>query len=217
MDLNTLAAKGHLARGFDPSRPVADQTVDQILEFLRSTPSSVSVQPWRALVLRTPESRQRLADHLGIDFEGNIRKIRTASHVLIISTLTDLSDETLNLRFAREEADGRFPDAGVNAAWQAMVREFVQERRYDHKDLPHWMEKQTYLAVGMTMMAAAAVGVDAAPLEGFNARTVDTEFGIRGTGYTTTLILALGYRDTSLTVAGAKSRLRRDELFAFVD
>ncbi|MFD9735210.1 nitroreductase family protein [Umezawaea sp. NPDC059074] len=217
MDLIKLTTEGHLARRFDLSRTVPDETVEQILEFLRSTPSSVSVQPWHALVLRTAEARQRLADHLGIDFEGNVKKVLTASHVLIISTLTDLTDETLDSRFAREEEDGRFPDAAVNAGWQAMVRDFVDQRRYDNKDVQHWMEKQTYLAVGMTMMAAASLGVDAAPLEGFNPRSVDTEFGIRDSGYTTTLILSLGYRDTTVTAAGAKSRLRRDELFTLVD
>ncbi|GAA0523144.1 hypothetical protein ACFV27_06795 [Streptomyces antimycoticus] len=46
-----------------------------------------------------------------------------------------------------------------------MTRNFLNLRNYGYKDLNHWMEKQTYLAVGLTMMAAAELGNEATPLE----------------------------------------------------
>ena len=43
------------------------------------------------------------------------------------------------------------------------------------------------------MMAAAELGVDATPLEGFDPTSVDKAFKIRETGHSTTVLLALGY------------------------
>ena len=77
-------------------------------------------------------------------------------------------------------------------------------------------EKQTYMAVGMTMMAAAELGVDATPLEGFDPTSVDKAFKIRETGHTTTVLLALGYPDTTKVYANQISRFDADQLFTFV-
>ncbi|MEE4587265.1 hypothetical protein ABZ817_27410 [Streptomyces antimycoticus] len=46
-----------------------------------------------------------------------------------------------------------------------MTRNSLNLRNYGYKDLNHWMEKQTYLAVGLTMMSAAELGIEATPLE----------------------------------------------------
>ena len=77
------------------------------------------------------------------------------------------------------------------------------------------MEKQTYMALGMTMMAAAELGVDATPLEGFDRATVDEAFNLRETGYTTTVLLALGYPDPAKVYTTPISRFHADRLFTF--
>ncbi|GAA2355198.1 hypothetical protein [Streptomyces violaceusniger] len=69
-----------------------------------------------------------------------------------------------------------------------MTRDFLNLRNYGYKDLNHWMEKQTYLAVGLTLMAVAELGVEATPLEGFDPISVDKAFKIRETGHSTTLL-----------------------------
>ena len=116
----------------------------------------------------------------------------------------------------KEDADGRFPDPAKRALWQSMTRDFLNLRNYSYKDLDHWMEKQTYMALGMTMMAAAELGVDATPLEGFDPTSVDKAFEIRETGHTTTVLLALGYPDPAKVYTTPISRFEADQLFTFV-
>jgi nitroreductase/dihydropteridine reductase len=77
------------------------------------------------------------------------------------------------------------------------------------------MEKQTYLVLGLVMMAAAELGVEAMPLEGFDPVVVDQAFGIRATGYTTTVLLALGYPDPEKQYTTAISRFEPEQLFTF--
>jgi nitroreductase/dihydropteridine reductase len=78
------------------------------------------------------------------------------------------------------------------------------------------MEKQTYMAVGLTMMAAAELGVDATPLEGFDSTSVDKAFKIRETGHSTTVLLALGYPDPERVYTSPISRFDADQLFTLI-
>ncbi|MFC7656434.1 nitroreductase family protein [Pseudonocardia benzenivorans] len=54
MNLDALMNK-HLTRYFDPGRTIPEDTLQQLLRFLRSTPSSVNVQPNHFYVLATPK------------------------------------------------------------------------------------------------------------------------------------------------------------------
>jgi nitroreductase / dihydropteridine reductase len=214
MDLENLMHK-HLTRAFDSTRIIPEVTLERLLKFLRSVPSSVNVQPNHFYVLGTRGAKERLARNLGAFSAGNGPKVLSASHVIIFTTRANLPDSHIEEVFAKEVADGRFPDPQNNAMWEDMVRSFYDLRYYDYKDMVHWLEKQTYLALGLTMMAAAELGVDATPLEGFDPHAVDMEFKIRETGYTTTVLLALGYPDTDQVNKSVTSRLDPSRLFTF--
>ncbi|MGW0082129.1 nitroreductase family protein [Streptomyces sp. NPDC003393] len=215
MNLDKLMSK-HLTRYFDPSRTIPEETLQQLLRFLRSTPSSVNVQPNHFYVLATPEGKERLADNLGERFKDNAEKILNASHTIIMTTRADVPDSHLEAVFAKERADGRFPDLSKQERWEFMTRDFLGLRTYGYRDLHHWMEKQTYMAVGLTMMAAAELGVEATPLEGFDPAGVDKAFKIRETGHSTTVLLALGYPDPEKVYTNPISRFDAGQLFTFV-
>ncbi|HEY0692434.1 MAG TPA: nitroreductase family protein [Kribbella sp.] len=215
MDLDKLMSK-HLTRAFDPSKTIPEETLQQLLRFLRSAPTSTNIQPNHFYVLATAEGKERLVANLGERFQDNSEKILNASHTVILTTRADLPDSHVEEVFDKETADGRFPDPAKRALWQSMTRDFLNLRNYGYKDLNHWMEKQTYMALGMTMMAAAELGVDATPLEGFDPTSVDKAFKIRETGHTTTVLLALGYPDPAKAYSGPISRFEADRLFTFV-
>lgn len=215
MDLDRLMSK-HLTRYFDPTRTIPDQTLQQLLRFLRSAPTSTNIQPNHFYVLGTDDGKQRLATNLGERFQDNAEKILNASHTIILSTRADLTESHIEAVFAKERADGRFPNAAKHALWESMTRDFLNLRNYSYKDLNHWMEKQTYMAMGLTMMAAAELGFEAMPLEGFDPTSVDKAFKIRETGHTTTVLLALGYPDLEKQYSTPVSRFNADQLFTFV-
>ena len=215
MDLNKLMHK-HLSRYFDGSKTIPQYTVDQLLEFLRLAPTSTSIQPNHFIVLSTPEGKAKLAANLGERFADNGEKITNASHAIIMTTRADIPEEHLDTVFAKERADGRFPTLEKQENWERMTRDFVNLRKYTYKDAYHWMEKQTYMVLGLVMMAAAELGVEAMPLEGFDPIPIDQAFNIRETGYTTTVLLALGYPDPEKQYTTAISRLEADQLFTFV-
>jgi len=57
-----------------------------------------------------------------------------------------------------------------------------------------WMQKQVYIALGTLLQGAALLGIDACPIEGFDAAKLDAELGLRERGYTAVVLAALGYR-----------------------
>ncbi|MFF4596289.1 nitroreductase family protein [Amycolatopsis sp. NPDC001319] len=215
MNLDKLMSK-HLTRYFDPSKTVPEETLQQLLRFLRSTPTSTNIQPNHFYVVATPEGKERLAGNLGEQFEHNNEKILNASHVIILTTRADLPESHVEAVFSKERADGRFPDPVKQGLRESKSRDFLDLHIYRYKDLNHWMDKQAYMALGMTMMAAAELGVEAMPLEGFDPTSVDKAFMIRETGHTTTVLLALGYPDRAKVNNGPISRFEADQLFTFV-
>lgn len=214
MDLDKLMNK-HLSRYFDGSRTIPEEKIEQLLKFLRSAPTSTSIQPNHFIVLSTPEGKAKLAANLGERFADNGEKITNASHTIIMTTRADIPEAHLDAVFAKERADSRFSTLDKQENWERMTRDFVNLRKYTYKDAYHWMEKQTYMVLGLVMMAAAELGVEAMPLEGFDPVTVDKAFSIRETGFTTTVLLALGYPDLGKQYTTGISRFEPDQLFTF--
>lgn len=212
MDLDYLKTK-HLTRYFDPTRRIPDETIESFLGFLHTLPTSVNVQPNRFHVLETPEGKEKLVNALTGRFADNAGKVASASHAIIITTRTDLPEEHLKAVNAKEHDDLRFPDPKVQAGWEAGSRDFLRIQTERDGALNHWMEKQTYLVTGASMMAAHEFGFDATPFEGFEPKSIDDAFGISGTGFTTTLLLVMGYADETRAYKGPISRLDSDEVF----
>jgi nitroreductase/dihydropteridine reductase len=214
MDLDQIMNK-HLTRYFDGTKTIPEETIQQLLKFLRSAPTSTNIQPNHFIVLSTPQGKAKLAANLGERFADNGEKITNSSHTIIMTTRADIPAEHLDAVFGKEREDGRFPTVAKQENWEYMTRDFVNLRSYTYKDTYHWMEKQTYMVLGLLMMAAAELGVEAMPLEGFDPITVDKAFDIRKSGHTTTVLLALGYPDLNKQYTTAISRFEPDQLFTF--
>lgn len=45
---------------FDPQRPLAQETLEEIINLAVLAPSAFNLQPWRLLVAKTPEAKQRM-------------------------------------------------------------------------------------------------------------------------------------------------------------
>jgi nitroreductase/dihydropteridine reductase len=212
MDLDYLKTK-HLTRYFDATRRIPDETIDKFLGFLHTLPTSVNIQPNRFHVLETPEGKEKLVNALTGRFADNAGKVASASHAIVITTRADIPDEHLQAVYAKERADVRFPDPKVQAGWEAGTQDFLRIQTERDGVIKHWMEKQTYLVTGASMMAAHEFGFDATPFEGFDPKSIDDAFGISGTGFTTTLLLVMGYPDESRAYKGPISRLETEKIF----
>ncbi len=218
MDLVTMAASGHFTKAFQPEKKIPQSDIETLLAFMYSIPASVNVQPYHYIVISSEAGKQRIVKDMKGGAEMNIPKVRDTSHTIIFCTRLDVPEGHMQRIHELELQHGRFRPQDIER-WTEVADGFVAFRRNGLKDLFHWMEKQTYMALGMTLMAANMLDINVSPLEGFDKAAVDKEFGLTEKGFTSTVLLGLGYRDVphDFLVNLPKSRLPKNEIFEFID
>jgi nitroreductase/dihydropteridine reductase len=217
MSLVSLAKSRYTTKSYDATRKIPQASIDVLLDQLRHSPSSVNSQPWHFIIAADEQGKSRVAKGAQGGFAYNEAKILNASHVIVLCTRTEMPDEHLEAVVAQEDLDGRFHNAEAKVGQDKLRRGYVDLHRYDLKDVQHWMEKQTYLALGTLLLGAASLGLDATPMEGFDARKLDEELGLREQGFTSLVIVSLGYRsETDFNAKLPKSRLSTESVFTFL-
>ena len=217
MTLNDAVARRHTVKAFASGKSLPQEEIETLLNVLRNSPSSVNSQPWHFVVASTPEGREQIAQSTTGAFVYNGPKVLNASHVIALCMRTDLDDAHLQNVLAQEEQDGRFAKPEGKAGQDKSRRGYVDMHRYEQRDVPQWMEKQVYLALGGLLLGAAMLGIDATPMEGFDQRALDQALGLREKGFTSVVLVSLGYRsDEDFNAALPKSRLPREEIFTFI-
>ncbi|EIZ9534513.1 nitroreductase family protein, partial [Cronobacter sakazakii] len=74
-----------------------------------------------------------------------------------------------------------------------------------------WMTRQAYLALGFLLLGAAAMGLDATPIEGFHPEKMDEVLGLKEKGLCSVVVATIGYRsDADFNATLPKSRLDQD-------
>ncbi|QUN06552.1 oxygen-insensitive NAD(P)H nitroreductase [Shewanella yunxiaonensis] len=210
-DLATIVKRRYTSKALDPTKKIPEEKIDQLKTLLQYAPSSVNSQPWHFVIAATAEGKAKIAEATA-NYAFNTPKILNASHVVVLCTRNYISDEYLEHLVAQEQLDGRIPDDAAKQALQNGRKFFVNMHRYEAKDLQHWMEKQTYLALGTLLMGASVLEIGATPIEGFDATTLNSVLGLRDKGFTASVVVALGYSDaTDFNAKLPKSRLPQSE------
>jgi nitroreductase/dihydropteridine reductase len=210
-----LVQQRRSAKAFDPARRLSEEQVRQLETVLRYAPSSTNAQPWHVVVAGTEEGKRRIADTMAGSHAYNASKVMNASHVMVLCARQTLPDSYLEHLLDQEQADGRLANAEARSNQHRTRSHFINLHRFDRRDLQHWTDKQVYLALGFLLLGAAAMGVDACPIEGFDQGAVDAALGLRDKGVSSTVLVALGARsDADFNAALPKSRLPADEVIS---
>ena len=62
------------------------------------------------------------------------------------------------------------------------------------ENICHWTTKQTYIALGNMMTAAAIKGIDSCPIEGFEKENVEKVLNLDTSKYQLSVVVPFGYR-----------------------
>lgn len=213
MSLVSFARQRYTTKAYDATRQVDPAVVEQLLELLRLSPSSVNSQPWHFVVASTAEGKARLAKGAQGGFAYNQPKVLDASHVILICTQSELSEAHLNNVLVQEGDDGRFRDEAARTTQNNTRLSYVNLHR-ELGDTQHWMEKQAYIALGTLLLGAATLGIDATPMEGIDRESLDIELGLSERGLRSVVMVSLGYHAASdFNAALPKSRLSAERVF----
>jgi nitroreductase/dihydropteridine reductase len=214
MNISQYAKKRHASKAFDPSRKLPENIIAELRELIRFSPSSVNSQPWHFIVAASDEGKSRIAKAAENGYPYNVSKIRDASHVMVLCTRTALDDGHLATVLEQEDEDQRFINPAAKTAQHGSRQFYANLHRYDLKDAQHWMEKQLYLALGTLLLGAATLEIDTVPIEGFDARLLDEELGLRAKGLSSVVLVGLGYHSAEdFNAKLPKSRLPQESVF----
>lgn len=170
--LNTLFLEARTHNGWR-DKPVSDEQLRQIYDLMKWGPTSANCTPARIVFVKSPEAKEKL---LACMNPGNVGKTRAAPVTAIIGMDMEFYEKLP--RLFPHNPDARSWFAGNQAAIDSTAM------------------RNSSLQGGYFIMAARAIGLDCAPMSGFNADKVNEAF-FDGTSIKVNFVCSLGYGDTS--------------------
>ncbi len=177
----------YATKQFDASRKIAAADWNALEESLRLAPSSFGIQPWKFIVVESPELRAKLREA-----SWGQTQVTEASHLVVLAVKQAVDAAHLD-RFMADIAKTRGAAVESLAGYRKLVDGFVAAKAQAGQ-LEAWSSKQVYIAAGQFMASAAVIGVDTCPLEGIDPAKYDEALGLAGSGWATQMAIAAGYR-----------------------
>ncbi|WP_018998237.1 oxygen-insensitive NAD(P)H-dependent nitroreductase NfsB [Hirschia maritima] len=215
-DITYYAKKRHTTKAYDADKKIPAETVEKLKELLRFSPSSVNSQPWHFIMASSPEGKERVTAGTDEKYPFNSPSIRNASHVVVFASRLHADDAFLNQLLEQEDKDGRYPTPENKEQTKGGRAFFVGLNQTTPEAEANWLAKQTYLNLGQFLLGAAALGLDATPMEGVDTEALDKEFGLREKGFASLAVVTVGYHDTEIDYNASlpKSRLPYSEILS---
>jgi nitroreductase len=177
------------------------ETLETILEATRLAPSSFGLTPYNIIVVEDQATKLKLQPHF-----YNQPQIAESSAVIIFAAHTSITEKDVDI-YMQEIAEQRnMPVEGLKD-FSGYVKGAIAHQ--SQEQLQAWATKQTYIALGFALVAAATEHVDGTPMEGFDPAAVDAELGLAAHGLHATVALTLGYRDAANDYLSSAIKVRR--------
>jgi len=154
-------------RRYDPSAPVPEQDLRQILEAGRLAPSGINMQSWVFVVVRDPVLRQRLADEAML-LPANVQMCHEAPVLLVGCAKLNAADE-IGERL-QDLADAGLVDAGAIGDLARRYRGSFN--RMPESDRREYMVLNLTIAVTQMVLQATELGYGTCWLKGFSEKRV---------------------------------------------
>jgi nitroreductase len=195
----------YATKKFDPARKIAPDLWAKLEQAVILSPSSYGLQPWKFIVVTDPEVRKRLHP-----VSWNQPQILDASHLVVFAAKNPPTPADIERHVART-AQVRGTDPGALDGFRQMMLGSLS--RMTEAQAHAWATRQTYIALGVFLSAAAMMGVDACPMEGFQPDKYDEILGLKTKGLGAVVIATAGYRSPDDPAGKAvKSRFDVDEV-----
>ncbi|RXI39493.1 NAD(P)H-dependent oxidoreductase [Malaciobacter mytili] len=196
----------HACKVFDDTKKIPAEELNFILEVGRKSPSSFGMEPWKFVVIQNQEMKEKIRPVC-----WNQPQITTCSDlVIILARIEDVKVEsgTPLKRFARRPMPQEKKDFYIQLYANHLKDTFISD-----ENIYSWTARQCYIAIGNMMTAAASIGIDSCPIEGFEKENLEEILQLDTTKYQVAMVLPLGYR---INEQSEQLRLSFDEVVEFI-
>ncbi len=176
----------YATKKYDPSRSVPPDVISRIVEAVRLAPTSSGLQPFELFVVQSPEIRAKIRVAA-----WDQAQITDCSHLLVFAAWEDITAERVNMMFdLTNEVRGFKNEGWENYRQKLLGIVSAQGAEGNHQAAA----RQSYIGLGVAVVAAAFEQVDSTPMEGFDPAVVDEILDLRSKRLRSVVMLAIGYR-----------------------
>ncbi|KGI84829.1 MULTISPECIES: nitroreductase family protein [unclassified Exiguobacterium] len=171
-------------RVYDENVKISQLEMLQMIEEATTAPSSVNMQPWRFVVVESPEAKEALKPLIRF----NVRQNDTsAAMVLIFGDMEcyELGEEI----YDQAVAEGKMPQEVRDQQLGAILPYYKNLSTQEMNDI---VKIDSSLAAMQFMLVARAHGYDTNPIGGFEKDQLAEAFGLDKDRYVPVMILSVG-------------------------
>ena len=196
----------HACKEFDETKKINDEEMHYILEAGRTSPSSFGMEAWKFLVITNEEVKAALRP-----FCWDQVQVTSCSHLVIVLAGIDnvkVESGMPKQRFSRRDMPQESLDFYMN-----IYASHLEKTLSSDENIYAWTAKQSYIALGNMMTAAAFIGIDSCPIEGFEKENLEKALDLDTSKYQVAVVVPFGYR---LNEQPTQLRVPFDEVVEFI-
>lgn len=196
----------YATKKFDNTKKVSDADLNFLKEAIRLSSSSYGLQPYKVLIIENPEIREQLRP-----VAWGQSQITDASHLFVFANITNIGDNEIDSYIKNVGEIREIPVENLEG-YANFMKSKISTLPTESKSI--WTSKQTYLALGNLLNAAAELKIDVTPMEGFEPEAFNEILGLTEKGLNASLVATVGYRhEDDATQHSIKVRKSNEELF----
>ena len=198
----------HACKIFDESKKISAGEFDFILEAGRLSPSSTGLEQWDFLVVQNKELREKIKA-----VSWNQAQITSCSHLVVI--LAKIKEIKVGSSYVDKMIARRADkEPEMIAARQKFYNDFLLSNFKNDDELTfQWSHEQCMIAATNMMNAAASLGIDSCPIEGFDRHALNEILGLDESEKRVAIVVPFGYR---LNPQPEKYRRQRSEVVTWI-
>ena len=198
----------YACKKFDATKQLTQQQVKALGQAFNLTATSYGLQPMKLIVVHNKALQEKL-----VPASYGQNQVFEASHVLVLCAQKDMEEQHIQDYFERVKELRNTPDEILNPFKKHLLHWASNTKQ---EDLEQWARKQTYIALGNLLNTCAALEIDSCPMEGFNPEAYDELLELKGSNFTSSLVLPVGFRHDEDYMAGlAKVRKKEEDIIEF--
>lgn len=178
----------YAAKKYDTAKKVSQEDLDLLKKSVQLSASSIGLQPYRVFIIESQQMRDNLKAGA---FGNNANIFGDASHIFVFANVLNYGKEQIDA-YIENTADTRNLKPEDLQGFHDYITSYVNGLSTEQKNT--WTAKQTYIAMGNLISAAALLKIDATPMEGFDPAKINEILGLEALGLNASVIVTVGYR-----------------------
>lgn len=196
----------YATKKFDATKKIAAEDLETLKEAIRLSTSSYGLQPYKVFIIEDPAIREALKPA-----SWNQSQITEASQLVVFANYTNLDETVIDKYINRISKTREIPVESIQGYGDFMKAKILG---LTPEQQGIWTSKQTYLALGNLINAAAELKIDVTPMEGFEPEKYNTILKLNELNLNASLVATIGYRhEEDANQHVKKVRKSKEELF----